>query len=280
MAVLRLHTHLANLPADAPAAKLYEIAKKDTDLDLHETRSIALRLKHLLTKHGHEDDWYTNNLEIPENTNIPSLIHPKTKARRWLHSIYYDLARYELEALEQWATTQQREPLGRVQQYWQITKTDHIAKSQHRSLHKSPFQPLPYITHITDSNTATNLIRIRAQTSQFPAHIPSHHTRDAHDSLPYMRTQYDRRYCPFCLPPRASWGLLEPGNSAPLGTETHFLPSGLLLTRLRTVLPGRLLHQLDIVCKTLGVQCFIAFVPVPSTDRASTSRLCSSEPNS
>jgi hypothetical protein len=91
------------------------------------------------------------------------------------------------------------------------------------SLTKSPYQPLPYIKHLLTPSTITKLIRIRAQSSQIPTHIPAHKQRRHILNASHTETPYRYRYCPFCLPLQHTWGILTPGKNAALGTEKHIL---------------------------------------------------------
>ena len=113
-------------------------------------------------------------------------------------------------------------PSSGNQQYWHLTQHNQLHRKSDCSYQKSPFQPFTYIRHLTNARLVSALLRLRTQNSHVPSHVSST-GKYTPPTATYTRIEFRERFCPFCLPPRATWGLAAPPLTAPLGTEFHTL---------------------------------------------------------
>ena len=235
LASLQLHAQLVHQDSEMPAHKLlrmvHHILATPAETRFH--HSTTYKIKLTLTQTGHREDW--DNLRIIVNQNVNNQgtarqLTQKTIRRTWLLQVTTKLAHAEHKELINWARApeprlqnQTRPKSGRPQQYLQTTGRDHTSRLTRSSAKNPPFQPFPYITHMTDARLVSNLIRIRSQNSNLPSHIASVRQYSLQGDGAYHRISYTERFCPCCVPPRSQWGLAAPPESSPLGTEEHLL---------------------------------------------------------
>ncbi len=217
IATLALHAHIAQLPSDATAKILYKIYQIEY-LKFSSHVSFPERARQILFDVGLARDWENLSLDIPENARLLNLTQ-KTQKNRWLNKTYTYLFQQEREKLQKWANNTP----GRAQAYIQLTELDHEYQKHTTNPSTSPFKQRYFLTQIEDPKTAYNILLLRSQISQLPAHIPIIRTKDNHIRTLGTRTTYPQRHCTLCLPPPNTWGLLGPDPNHPVGNETHIL---------------------------------------------------------
>jgi hypothetical protein len=221
MAILRLHARLAQAQTIPPSAALYRIYVQNPVAFQNTDTWIPSRTQKLCADLLVGTAWNKLSLDIPQNAHIKKPLLPHTIRKRWLCYQAQKLYLREQQNLMKWCNTPGVG--GRQAAYLQITKPDHGYMTKHLCVTKNPFQPLPYIKNIPSPTTVRKLMLIRAQSSQLPIHVAVHRVRPpaGGKAKTFSRTPYQKRLCPFCLPPPHTWGLLSPGADSPLGTEAH-----------------------------------------------------------
>jgi hypothetical protein len=233
IATLRIFSHISQQADTMPAKALFtniQYALKHKASSVSHL-SLSAKMHTTLTELQQTHNWENTNLNITPLDQPRHQIAPKTRRRRWINHIAGKLARKEYELTLQWVKDQPREAItsitaiasGRPAQYLRNTQRDHERRLLTASLTKSPFQPFPYITNLSDASLVSNLLRIRTQNSTIPSHMSS--IRHSNDGGPgkYRRIDFAERFCPACIPLRTAWGQAAPVRGSPVGTEEHLL---------------------------------------------------------